>query len=698
VTTTIGGLSVGPRWSELARARHADADVDADDSDGGGASSEGHRRWTVLGSLGEEGELDAPRGVVDASGLVTAPGLGCSVDWWVGADDRWHFPSREAAVRQHLVHGAPVVETAMRVPGGDVVHRAYGVRDRAGEPVVVLEIRNSTPVPVAIALAARPYGLTELLAVQEARIEGARLEVDGHVVARTVREPGLAAAACGREGDVADAVTDGALAGGRHGVRSASARCDDGSAQAVAVHPLPHATTLYVTIPLSSTATDRGSSVPPSEQVSSGWRTHLGRATRVELPPGRVRDAFEAARGATLLAATGVGSPDEGTTVPVDDRCAIASALASVGFVAEASSLLAGLAGTVDPDGGFVSSDPRHDAPASLLHVLDRVARVGDDPALPEALLPQVVGLAGVVGRRFRTGITRRLRPGPTGPQPPWLGAAGGARDDLYGLAGLLAAASLLARAGEHRAAEAVRRDANAVRGLVAWLDDPGQVSDQVALGDLVAWEPLHLVEPTSATAARLLDAAQGVAPGVALDVGPAVVRPGTVRPDPRATLLVAAAELGAGRSTALDRLDWLVAAASPTWTWPEVVDPVTGEGASGDGCDAAIAAGFVSLVRDLVVRDRNTTLELLGVLPPAWRGQAVEVHDLPVSAGRFSFALRWHGERPAILWELQTRGGAEVPTLVAPGLDPTWRGRGAAGESLLAPHPGGPPGEDVTA
>src|SRR5690606_16442824 len=71
------------------------------------------------------GNLDSPLGAtVDARGLVT-PGGAWSLDWWVGADDRWHVPSREVAVRQKLLADSPVVESAMRVPSGDVVQRAY---------------------------------------------------------------------------------------------------------------------------------------------------------------------------------------------------------------------------------------------------------------------------------------------------------------------------------------------------------------------------------------------------------------------------------------------------------------------------------------------------------------------------------------------------------------------------------------------
>ena len=77
---------------------------------------------TDLGVLGA-GRL----GAVDASGGLRPAGAGWTLGWWIGAEDRWHVPPVEAAVRQSLVGSTPVVETRVRVVGGDVVHHAYAV-------------------------------------------------------------------------------------------------------------------------------------------------------------------------------------------------------------------------------------------------------------------------------------------------------------------------------------------------------------------------------------------------------------------------------------------------------------------------------------------------------------------------------------------------------------------------------------------
>jgi hypothetical protein len=73
--------------------------------------------------------------------------------WHVAADDRWHSPAAELAVRQVRVDGAPVFETRLRVPGGDVVHRVWSVADGGGRTLV--EVRNDSPLPIACALTRR---------------------------------------------------------------------------------------------------------------------------------------------------------------------------------------------------------------------------------------------------------------------------------------------------------------------------------------------------------------------------------------------------------------------------------------------------------------------------------------------------------------------------------------------------------------
>lgn len=72
--------------------------------------------------------------------------------------------------------------------------------------------------------------------------------------------------------------------------------------------------------------------------------------------------------------------------------------------------------------------------------------------------------------------------------------------------------------------------------------------------------------------------------------------------------------------------------------------------------------------------------------LPMEWLGQSFEVYDIPTTGpSAVSFAVRWHGERPAVIWE-QT---GEPVSLTASVIAPEWYSADAKGEALWPAPPG---------
>lgn len=154
-----------------------------------------------------------------------------SIDWYVAADDRWHVPASEPAVRQVRVDGTPVTETRVRVPNGDVVQRVFSVPDGGG--LTIIEVENESTLPVAIAFSRRDV-LTER-PIADIPIEGIELP-------------------------------DGAF-----------------------VLPLGHAATLRIGVvhgPQRNGALPAG--LPTWHQVVSGWLTVTERASRFVLPDGEL--------------------------------------------------------------------------------------------------------------------------------------------------------------------------------------------------------------------------------------------------------------------------------------------------------------------------------------------------------------------------------------------------------------------------
>lgn len=427
------------------------------------------RNWTAVGTF-----ASSCLGLVDPRGLFTPRRGGWSIDWWVLGEDRWHFPSRESAVRQQLVDETPVVETSMRIPGGDAVQRVYAAA--APAPVGLIEISNHTPTPIAIALSVRPYNPEGLASVRRLTFHDRAVTVDGRTALCLPKGPAGVAASTLSEGDVASRVTAEDTAG----EFPANLHCRSGLATAAFVFPLAHSATLRFAVPLDvEKSTMR--SLPTSDQVVRGWKAHGSTGgVRLVLPPGRLASAVEANRNYLLL---------------------------------------------------------------------------------------------------FQDTAVAR----------PWRSR----RRKSFG-------------------------------------------------GEII---------------------------------------------DTQLTFELAERELETGDPRCLERLAWMLDAATESYTWPEWFDARLGGGCMGGGHHRPTAARFLSLVRHLLVREAGPRdLAMCSMVPEQWRGQNIEVHDAPTAFGTLSFAVRWHGDRPALLWDLEAVARSGEVRLTAPGLDASWWTSETRGETLLSP------------
>ena len=675
------------------------------------------RNWTTIGTVASD-----RKAIVDPRGLVTPWYDGWSLDWWVGAgtgttgDDkhRWHFPSREAAVRQRLVDDTPVVETAMRVPGGDVVHRVYAVaRD---EPLVIVEVTNKTPVPVALALAVRPYNPEGLAVVERVTFEGDRdhstVLVDGRPAIFLPRRPNRMASSTFHEGDSALVV-----ARGEAGESLAGEKCEAGLAQAAFVFPLPHTTTLRLAIPLEPERRTRRrglarrragrehdvANLPSAETVASGWKAQTDRGMRLVLPPGKLASCVDANRRFMLLFHEGpdiVPGPFTYHRFWFRDAAYMLVAMDRYGLHDEAAEVLANFASRQRVDGFYFSQRQEWDANGAALWAIAEHWRLTGNGSIVDV---ESIARAARWIERKRQAKRRRTDPELKGLMPASISAEHLGPfdyfywDDFWSLRGLRDAGALLRAAGEDAAAadaeewaagldRDLRRSIELVTSrhhVPAIPAGPRRRLDPGIIGSLVACEPLQLLAADDVNIAATADVIRDrFCIGPAFFQGISHTGLGTYL-----TLQLASVELAAGDVRALERLSWLVDVATPTATWPEAIHPQLLGGCMGDGHHGWAAADFLSFVRNMLVREVDGGLALCSMLPVAWRGQPIEVHDAPTHHGLLSFALRWHGEKPALLWDLRPdRAGAPArpARITAPGLDPSWSTTELRGEELL--------------
>jgi hypothetical protein len=226
---------------------------------------------------------------VDSRGRVDAPGDAWSLDWWIGAEDRWHFASREAAVRQRLVDATPVVETVMRVPGGDAVARVYACREGEADAAVV-EVENASRAPMVVAFVVVPNARR----IRRIDLGDTTVSVDRRAALWLPRPPPRVAVGA----DTESAVVDG---------RAVEQWPGPGAERAAFLYPLAHGAIIRVAQPLAPprrlarAKPSRPSSLPTAAQVARGWRAHTVSGPQFEVPDARLADAVSATRARALM-------------------------------------------------------------------------------------------------------------------------------------------------------------------------------------------------------------------------------------------------------------------------------------------------------------------------------------------------------------------------------------------------------------
>lgn len=499
-----------------------------------------------------------PQAFVDPDDASAPLDRGWRIAWAVGTEDRWHIAGREAAVRSRLVDDVPVTETAMRIPGGDVVQRVGAARDGSNRGVL-LEFENKSPGPVSLALAVIENdtwrGGADVRNLRQRRdpavveVRESRLMVDGQVALDLGRTPGGAVAVA--DGGVWTAVGAGPASG------DCLSQSRSGRAAAAAVVPLVPGAPMRAVVPIYG-ALDHGAA---RSVGASGWQAVVARAATVSLPDETAMRAWR--RGITVsIVAAGCGG------------------------VLSRSGCLSSRARRPNSHNGMIVPAVRM---ARTAVVLDRVG-LPDEAERARGTLVEAAGVSLLSGEEANTALralaSRRLRTGRV--------------SGLAELAGPLAEA-----AGDHL-------DAFTLEQVAAALETE--------------------------------------APAAARDARRLLAETGSPSPTPDAAATV-------------DRLS-------------AVVRDSVAFGRDG-------LAGIEDLL-DCLVAEAADRLVIAPSMPDEWIGATVDAHGLLTRHGTLSFSLRWHGPRPAVLWDLQPRRDEDPAVTVRCGLDESWASEARTGEALL--------------
>ncbi len=239
---------------------------------------------TAVGAIGSTRQA-----LVDHHGGIEPFDAAWSIDWWVGADDRWHDPAAEPAVRQTLVDAAPVVRSAMRVPGGDAVQHVYGA---GGPDRVVVDVENQSPAPFVVALVVR--------GAEALTLDNTRLTINGDTSLVTTRGPSRWAVT--HDGTTFSVVASGAATEGPF----TRIRDRAGHLEAAFLYPVAPRTALRAVLGLEARGSDAvtASRLPDPAEAARGWAAHLDRGLRLDIADPALMSRVRSALAATLLAAS----------------------------------------------------------------------------------------------------------------------------------------------------------------------------------------------------------------------------------------------------------------------------------------------------------------------------------------------------------------------------------------------------------
>lgn len=289
-----------------------------------------------------------PCATVDHAGSVRPLGgtnAKVSVQWWVGSEQRWHVPELEASCRQGRLDAMPVLETRIKVPGGEAVANTFAVVLPRGERRrVVFEVRNSAVVPFAVGWV--------VVSDSPMTTDGSSVWVDGVELLSLPRPAARFGFAESSERlrehlDVEEFVDrpEGAVVG----------------ALALIV-PVPHKVAVVALVDPRLPRRSRRrrvvtvaeswerSDLPSATQVASGWRLLVSRGARFEWGDVTITGNFDAARGEVAM------GPE--STADVIELAAVVTACARLGWLDEVDEMFEAMLNAQKLDGRVDSTDP----------------------------------------------------------------------------------------------------------------------------------------------------------------------------------------------------------------------------------------------------------------------------------------------------------------------------------------------------
>lgn len=628
-----------------------------------------HRNWTAVG------QPDWPAyPIVDPRGLVTPLFDGWSLDAWVVGDAQSLLPSKLAEAEQSLQVDDQLAVHTRAERRGQVLQSDVGVVVLQDQPVLQVQLKAEASAGQWLAVAVRPYnpeGVQFVEAIDYWADERC-LEIEKKHRLTFSEAPDRVVFANYQEGDVLQHLTE-------DNTPRTSIRCGVGMATAAAMFRLDHdgKRSLDWRLPLPI------ESVEPSgarrlSKVSRTWPQTVEGTARLTVPDSHYQYLYESAVRTLLLL-----SADEIVPGPYTyrrfwfrDASLMMNALIVLGLGERCVQALQRFPERQDRHGCFRSQEGEWDSNGQVLWIYGRYRRCFHQQ-LPAQWKDAIYKGAAWIGRKRRETGSQGAHAGllPPGFSAEHFGPIDWYYwDDLWGVAGLDAAADLAAARGDAEQAQRFRAERNDFMAAIlrsldaaaagqargAWPAASYRRLDSGAIGLLAADYPLQLVQAGHEPLLRTIDYFRQHCfhRGAFFQD---MIHSGI---NAYLTLTIAQVLLRAGDASYRELIDAVAGLASPTGQWPEAIHPHTTGGCMGDGQHGWAAAEWILMIRNLFVREEGDALLLGSGLFPRWLEQQGEVAFGPTPTPwgpihvRFTACSNgllltadaaWHGDAPEL-------------------------------------------------
>jgi hypothetical protein len=434
--------------------------------------------------------------------------------------------------------------------------------------------------------------------------------------------------------------------------------------------PVDRKSGAYKTIATASYGKNRG-------RVLGAWRRMLGGAMDLHVPESKVVDTFYASLMNLLMSRYRQDGYWIQTVNQLQyhafwlrDSAVITSTFDQVGMHGVAAKDLRFFLTWQQPDGLFISRPGQYDGFGQALWAFgDHVRRTGD-VAFAQMVLP-AVGRAMTWLEKARAADPLGLLPA-SDPHDNEQVAGHLVGDNLWGVAGARAAATIARTAGDPQTADRWAAEAAAYQAtLDAQIRQAAKANSGVIPPAIDAkggqdWGNLWPVYPTGIYPASddmvertMRHARNDFAEGIATYMD------GRLLHD-YLGFRVFQTDLAAGdQQRAVDGLYASLAHTTATHGGFETGVRVFGSRAVDDNMTPHgwFAAEYVSLLRNMLIRERGDGIALMSALSPAWLepGESVSVHDAPTTYGTVSFTLRPTDDSARLEWHADVPDGTPI-------------------------------------